>query len=110
MTIMSTAALGCIKASCLLFFSRVFRTGSGKLIGIILSTLLSIVVVWTMSFTIGFLFICGTRFDWVFTSIENSLKCGNFTQVDQALSLSDVIMDFLIMVFPIPLVRLTKMG
>ena len=109
MTMMSTAALGCIKASCLLFFSRVFRTGSVKLIGVILWTLLSIVVVWTMSFTIGLLFICGTHFDWVFTSIENSLKCANFTQLSQALSISDVIMDFLIMVFPIPLVRVTKM-
>ncbi len=108
MTILETAALTFIKISCLLFFGRIFRTGSSKLFDIALWTMLSIVIVWGLSFVFGFMFICGTHFDWNWTSVDNSLKCGNLTITNQSLSLSDVITDFLIMVFPLPLVRNTE--
>ena len=101
---MSTAALAFIKISCLLFFGRIFRTGSNTMFDIAFWTMLIIVTIWGLSFTFGFMFICGTHFDWNWTSVENSLKCGDLTKTNQSLSLSDVIMDFLIMVFPMPLV------
>ena len=100
-----TAALTFIKTSCLLFFRRIFRTGSSQLFDIVLWVMLSMVIIWGLSFVFGFMFICGTHLDWNWTSVENSLKCGNLTMTNQSLSLSDVIMDFLIMIFPLPLVR-----
>ena len=108
MTILQTAALSFIKVSCLLFFGRIFRTGSDKTFRIALWAMLSIVVVWGVSYVFGWLFICGTHFDWNWTNVENSLKCGNLTIMNQSLSLSDVIMDFLIMIFPLPLVGNTE--
>lgn len=66
--------------------------------------MLSIVIIWGVSYVIGWLFICGTHFDRLYTSVENSLKCGNLIILNQSISLSDVVMDFLIMVFPLPLV------
>lgn len=104
MTILETAALSFIKTSCLLFFGRVFRTGSSKKLNIALWAMLSIVIVWGVSYVFGWLFICGTHFDRNWTSVEESLKCGNLTIMNQSLSLSDVIMDLLIMIFPLPLV------
>lgn len=108
MTILQTAALSFIKTSRLFFFRRIFRTGSRKLVDIALWAMLSIVIVWGLAFVFGFMFICGTHFDWNWTSVENSLKCGNLTIINQSLSLSDVITDFLIMIFPIPLVWNTE--
>ena len=104
MTILQTASLSFTKTSCLLFFGRIFRTGSSRLFDIALWGMLSIVIVWGLSFVFGFMFICGTHFDWNWTSVDNSLKCGNLIITNQSLSLSDVIMDLLIMIFPVPLV------
>lgn len=101
---LETASLAFIKTSCLLFFRRIFRTGASKLFDMAFWTMLSIVIVWGVSFVFGFMFICGAHFDWNWTSVENSLKCGNLTITNQSLSLSDVIMDLLIMIFPLPLV------
>ena len=70
--------------------------------------MLSVVIVWGISYVFGWLFICGTHFDRNWTSVAESLKCGNLTMMNQSLSLSDVIMDFLIMVFPLPLVWNTE--
>ncbi len=110
MTMLQTAALSFIKISCLLFFRRIFRAGSSKVFDIALWVMLSVVIVWGFSFVFGFMFICRTHFNWSWTSVDNSLKCGNLKITNQSLSLSDVIMDFLIMIFPLPLVRWTKSG
>ena len=105
---LQTAALTFIKISCLLFFRRIFRTGSNQLFDVALWLMLSTVIIWGLSFVFGFMFICGTHLDWNWTSVENSLKCGNLTITNQSLSLSDVIMDLLIMIFPLPLVRISE--
>lgn len=54
-------------------------------------------------FFFAFLFACNTHFDYFWTNLENQLKCpADFNQINLSVSVSDVIMDFILLIFPIP--------
>jgi hypothetical protein len=102
-TLLQTAALTFIKLSCMFFYRRIFcRTGS-QVANIAIYIIMALIVIWSVGFFFSFLFACGTHFNYFWTDLENQLKCpADLSQIDLSLSISDVIMDVIILVFPIP--------
>ena len=105
LTLISTPALALIKLSCVLFYKRVFSKGSGRVVNAALHALTALIVVWGCGFFFGWLFGCGTHFDYYWTSQENQLKCpADLAKINLSLAISNFLIDCIIIVFPIPLI------
>lgn len=103
-TLLQTAALAFTKLSCMFFYQRIFRT-SRLTINMTIWTMNVLIFIWGVGFFFAFLFSCGSHFDYFWTSVENQLKChADLSMMTLSLSISDVIMDVMILAFPIPLV------
>jgi hypothetical protein len=110
-TLISTPALALIKLSCVLFYARVFGKGSDRIVNMALHALTALIVVWGFGFFFGWLFGCGTHFDYYWTSQENQLKCpADLAKINLSLAISNFLIDFIIMVFPIPLIMKLQMS
>jgi hypothetical protein len=110
-TLISTPALALIKLSCVLFYERVFSQGSGRIVNTALRTLMALIVVWGCGFFFGWLFGCGTNFDYYWTSQENQLKCpADLAKINLSLAISNFLIDCILMLFPIPLVLKLQMS
>ncbi len=103
--LMQVLALSFVKLSCMFFYRRVFRAGGSKLFDIAMFTIVAIIIIWTISFFFAFLFMCGTNFDYLWTSLANEAKCAKTMMLQNGYAISDVITDFLVLLFPMPLVR-----
>ncbi|KAI1379043.1 hypothetical protein F4677DRAFT_410388 [Hypoxylon crocopeplum] len=102
---MLPAALGCIKGSFLFFYVRIFATNKKSWVSITLTTMIAVVVAWTLAFFFAVLFECGTYFEALWTSPKDILAhCVKTTDLGFGLAVSDFIVDVLIIVFPIPLI------
>ncbi|KAJ4287626.1 hypothetical protein N0V90_012329 [Kalmusia sp. IMI 367209] len=111
LTLISTPALALIKLSCVLFYERVFGKGSGRVINTVLHALTALIVVWGCGFFFGWLFGCGTHFDYYWTSQENQLKCpADLAKINLSLAISNFLIDLFIMFFPIPLILKLQMS
>ena len=98
---MSPLGLGFIKLSILFFYRRIFR---GRVFDILSWTLITLVVLWTLGFTLVQIFDCRTRFYVNWGSLADLQKClSSFKQL-LACSVSDVIIDIFILILPLPLV------
>ena len=75
-----------------------------KAIDVTILVLLAITVIWGVSFFFGFLFICRLQFGYLWGNVEDLLKCASTSMLNKAVSISDMIMDIMIMLFPMPLV------
>jgi hypothetical protein len=76
-----------------------------------LHALTALIVVWGCGFFFGWLFGCGTHFDYYWTSQENQLKCpADLAKINLSLAISNFLIDFIIMVFPIPLIMKLQMS
>ena len=105
MTLMNLVALAFIKTSCMLFFKRIFRTGTQKVFDALCYIYIFLTVGWCLSFFFAFLFTCGTNFDFEWGTVEQQLECPvNFVMVDQGMSYMDLILDVIILIFPFPYV------
>lgn len=101
-TLLQTAALTFIKISCMLFYQRIFRSAS-PVANALIYPLIALISIWGVGFFVSFLFACNTHFDYFWTNLENQLKCpADLSKIDLSLSISDVIMDFIILIFPMP--------
>jgi hypothetical protein len=110
-TLISTPALALTKLSCVLFYKRVFGKGSGRVVNTALHTLTALIIVWGLGFFLGWLFGCGTHFDYYWTSQENQLKCpADLAQINLSLAISNFLIDAIIIFFPIPLVLRMQMS
>jgi hypothetical protein len=110
-TLISTPALALIKLSCVLFYDRLFGKGSGRAVNTALHALKGLIVVWGCGFFFGWLFGCGTHFDYYWTSQENQLKCpADLAKINLSLAISNFLIDCIIMLFPIPLVLKLQMS
>ena len=102
-SVISPLALGCIKLSILFFYRRVF---CGRAFNILSLAFISLVTLWTLSFFFLQLFDCGTHFNVNWGRVSDLQKClGSFKQL-LAFPISDVVIDILIMILPLPLVRI----
>lgn len=90
----------------MLFYHRIFRTGVSQSVEYVIFTFVALVVIWGISYFIAFWFGCGVNFHYLWSSVEDQLKCHvDFSMLDMSLAISDVIMDVICFVFPIPLVH-----
>ena len=109
-TLLQTAALTFIKISCLLFYHRIFRSAS-SVATLLIYTMIALISIWGVGYFLGFLFACKSHFDYFWTNLENQLKCpADFNQINLSLSVSDVIMDVILLIFPIPWVGVSHAG
>ncbi|PVH98562.1 hypothetical protein DM02DRAFT_673339 [Periconia macrospinosa] len=104
-TLISTPTLTFLKLSCVFFYKRVFATGSGPAVNIAIHALTAITILWGCGFFFGWLFGCGTHFDYYWTSLENQLKCpADLAKINLSLAISNFLIDFMLMLLPIPLI------
>jgi hypothetical protein len=105
MTILQPVTLAFIKLSCMFFYLRIFGKANSRALTIVVHVFNTLIVIWGLAFPLSFLFGCRTHFNYLWTTVENQLKCeADLIQVDMGLAVSDVIMDVIILVFPIPMV------
>ena len=105
-TLLQITALTCIKISCMLFFRRIFHTGMERVLSAFTYTYIFLSLGWFLSFFFAFLFACGTQFSNAWGTAEQALSCPvSPSVVDQGMSYMDLILDIIILVFPLPFVR-----
>lgn len=109
--ILSTLSYGFIKGSAVCFYYRIFcprgiRSGFG------LVTLAAglVVAIWTALFVILLPLQCGTHFSvkWASDPALRQKYCGSWIQEVEAWTITDAVLDFLIIILPVPLVRIPK--
>ena len=97
-------AFGAIKLSVILFYRRIFR---GTVFDMCSKAMMAIITIWTLSFFFSFLFECGTHFGRNWSTLKVLLaECAPQHEYQQAMSVSDVLTDVMILVMPIPFVSL----
>ena len=100
-------AFGFIKLSIAFFYRRLFVTTRHTLFDWATKIAISIVLLWTICFFFGFLFSCGTHISASWGSVEDeSLYCGATLDLDNALVVSGVLTDMMILCLPLPVVSL----
>ena len=92
--------LGFARLSAILFFRRIFCTGTWSTFDIITKVLIGIVSSWMVCFFFMTVFICGSNLAilWSFKNIETCLVF----QVQKGVAVSSFILDFIILVLPLP--------
>ena len=105
--IVMAIAFGVIKLSVLLLYRRIFI---GSLFHVWSLTICGLIIMWSLSFTLGFGFECGTDASHLWRSTKDSTShCIDTTSISMAFAVSDLITDLLILAIPIPFVlRLQK--
>lgn len=98
-------ALGLIKLSILVFYFRIFAVTRTSATYVLLALFTGLAAVWTTAFFFAELFQCGTDI-WALTSstMDTVTYCGNTSNIDFALALTDFVTDVVIFIVPIPLV------
>ncbi|KAL3426737.1 hypothetical protein PVAG01_00246 [Phlyctema vagabunda] len=105
--IMQPLALGFIKLSFLFFYRRIFE---GRTYRIISWALIYIVIGWTIAFFFGFLFDCQLDFAANWSSLANiSEVCGFGFKPTIVFTILDALLDFIILLLPIPYVMRLQM-
>lgn len=110
---MLPVALGCMKASFLFFYMRVFAIQKQSAIYKLLAGFIVVVVLWAVAFFFAILFECGRQFEVIWGSqSEFQRRCTNTIGLVFTLCITDFISDILIIAIPIPLVSSlpTRMG
>ena len=107
---MSFTSLALVKVSFLLFYRAVFVYDKWNLFNVrnfIINSVIAIVVVWDLGFTLTMLCACRSDFraHWsTTTSKELTTRCINTFLMMYALSISDFITDLIILLIPIPMI------
>ena len=106
MNVSQVWAFSGIKLSVIFFYRRIFR---GRFFEIFSKIMIVIVVSWTLSFFFSYLFECGTNFGANWSTLEVLLtECNQQHVYQQAMAVSDVLTDALLLIMSIPLVRFTN--
>ena len=94
--------LGTIKLSVIFFYRRLFR---GKTFDRYSKGMMAVVGFWTTAFFLSVLFECGTRFEYLWSTLLNLIShCAHEEIFFKAFAVSDVIIDGLILAMPCPIV------
>ena len=103
--LMHPLALGCIKASFMMFYRRIFCAGQRTWFSIFTSFMLIIITLWSLTFCLAFIFRCGTHFwaNWN-TIMSLIVYCPAAFGVQEAFAISDFIMDIMVILAPVPAV------
>ncbi|CAG8960682.1 hypothetical protein HYFRA_00013450 [Hymenoscyphus fraxineus] len=109
--LLNIAALTFIKLSCIFFYRRIFAKGVNKTVLTLIWVLSALLLIWGIGHFFAVMFACGNNFHYFWTSVENQLKCpADLVKIQQSLAISDVLMDVIILIFPIPLIMRLRMS
>lgn len=104
-TLLLPLALGCTKASFLLFYRRIFAVSTWSKTNMLLVGMCVFVFVWMAAYFFTFLFMCRLDFWALWTTARAILDhCIADTYPNFTLAVTDVAADVVILVIPIPLV------
>ncbi|KAG6254026.1 hypothetical protein E4U23_006918 [Claviceps purpurea] len=107
LSLVSIICLGCIKASALFFYKRIFCVAGRKaVLNIIIIVLLVIIACWVVIFGFLLAFQCGTHFSapWDGTQLE---YCTRSYPTLQAQATSNLVLDLIVLVLPVyPVIQL----
>ncbi len=104
-------AFGFLKLSIAFFYRRLFVTARNTWFDWATKLAIAIVVLWTVSFFFGFVFSCGTHISASWGSVKDQeVYCGAAINLDNALVVSDLLTDVMILVLPLPVVSLISAG
>ena len=96
---------GFIKLSIAFFYRRLFVTARQTLFDRATKIAIIIVLLWTVSFFFGLLFSCGTHISANWGSVQDQvLYCGAAVNLGNAMVVSDLITDVMILCLPLPVV------
>ncbi len=100
--LLQVIVLGTIKLSVILFYRRIFR---GKAFDYYSKGMIVVVGAWWIAFFFSFLFECGIHFEYLWSTLLNLVThCADEEIFFKAYAISDVVIDGLILVMPIPIV------
>ena len=100
-----TAAYGFIKLSILFFYRRMFITRTASKFDIATKVAIVLTAVWATIFFLLQLFICGRYISLNWGPLINwATRCLDFYKYNDALFVSDLITDLIVICLPIPLV------
>ncbi|KAI2784970.1 hypothetical protein F4815DRAFT_454957 [Daldinia loculata] len=103
--LMLPIATGCMKASFLFFYMRVFATRERSAINKFLKAFIVFIMVWVVAFFFGMFFECGRNFWAIWNSqVEFQAHCSSNMKLILTLCITDFIADVFIICIPIPLV------
>lgn len=106
--LMLPIATGCMKASFLFFYMRVFATRERSAINKFLKAFIVFIVVWVVAFFFGMFFECGRNFWAIWNSqVEFQARCSSNMKLILTLCITDFIADVFIICIPIPLVGIS---
>jgi hypothetical protein len=97
--LLSIISLGLVKASILVFYMNIFTVRPFRIAS---QVMLGIVISWTISFFLANLLQCIPVTPLIEPFYENN--CINGLPIWYGMAISDVIMDFMILIMPIPIV------
>lgn len=103
--IVSVLAYGFIKLSVLFFYRRLFVKGTSTKFDIVSKVAIGITLAWTIAFFLLALFKCGRNIDSQWGPLVDASRCLNSYKYTDALFVSDLITDLLVICLPIPIVN-----
>ncbi|KAI0173526.1 hypothetical protein GGR52DRAFT_543322 [Hypoxylon sp. FL1284] len=98
-------AFGSLKLSILFFYRKIFCASNTNkdVFNTITASMIALVIVWTLTFGIGAIFLCGARPAWAWAPVALVAEhCPAQLQFLEAYAISDFIMDCFIWSLPIP--------
>ena len=100
-------ASGFIKLSVIFFYRRIFIVDNGEYFEWITRVVIFVLLLWTTSFTIAFVFGCGVDFSANWGSMKDQFTyCKAILGLDNAFIVSGSITDLIILGLPLPVVRI----
>ena len=103
--LLSVAAYGFIKLSVLFFYRRIFVKGASAKFDIVSKVAIWITSAWSIAFFLIQLLQCGKNIDSQWGPIIDASRCLDSYQYTDALFISDLITDLLVICLPIPIVN-----
>ena len=100
--LLTTLSLGIIKISILLFYQRLFTV---KSFFIASTVMIGVVAAWTVAFESAMIAQCSPpRLFWELFEIDYTPHCINVQMMYLGLAASDLILDVMVLAFPVPMV------
>ncbi|KAI0179363.1 plasma membrane protein Pth11-like protein [Hypoxylon sp. FL1284] len=97
--------LGCVKASFLFFYRRIFAVSRQGVVYFLLIGLIFLVFAWSVAFFFVFLFMCHRNFFAIWGSTMDLIQyCAGSMNLALSLCITDFAYDVVIIFFPVPLI------
>ncbi|KAI1134910.1 plasma membrane protein Pth11-like protein [Hypoxylon sp. FL0543] len=103
--LMVPLALGCVKASFLFFYRRIFAVNKKSAINYLLIGLITLIFAWSASYVVAFIFQCRLDFFAIWGSAMDLITyCNGSMNLALSLCITDFIFDTIVILLPIPLI------